>query len=456
MRDDADFAAYVAARWPFLVRSLVLIGCPRAEAEDVVVTGLARCYPSYDRVRGTDDIDAHVYGTVLDGWHRTLRHRGESRDEDREVQVLRAVAGLSEFQVAEVLDVSLGIASRPTSSEDLRGAAEAVEVTPAPYDAVIARYGELRRRRRRIAVIAVAASALVIAGLVVVSVWAGPEPEERPEVVEAQNPIALPWYGGGLLQLRDVAVELPQVAQVVSAAGGAVFVDEEGEVAFAGADGRVTELDRTPAGSPVVASDERSWVAWVSSDEEPELVVHDVIDEREVARVGVPPGTRLVALDQNRVFYVSEDRTHVWEPLTGRVEDLGSQELLDIESAVRVYGDGTSIDMVQPFFNVHFSRSGATAELSSGGTFVLTRPGDDLEHAPVIYDARSGNEMPSGLAPGELALDAAFGPSGTIEYLVVTSADAEIAVLRSCHLGTTDCTDIVPLDRADLEPRLAH
>ncbi len=73
MRNDADFAAYLAARWPFLVRSLVLIGCPQAEAEDVVQAGLARCHDSWDKVREDDDIDVFVYRTVLDGCHKQRR-----------------------------------------------------------------------------------------------------------------------------------------------------------------------------------------------------------------------------------------------------------------------------------------------------------------------------------------------------------------------------------------------
>lgn len=455
MRDDADYASYVAARWPFLVRTLVLIGCPRAEAEDVVISGLARCYPSYDRVREADDIDAHVYGTVLDGWHR------EDRDEHREVLVLRQVAGLSEFQVADVLDIPLGVASRPSFGEDLRSAAEEVEVRPAPYDEVLARFGEQRRRRRRRAVTAVGAGALVVAVMVAVSIWPEPAPDEEPapEVTEAENPIGLAWYRADRLQLRDVAVELPAVAQVVTAGGGAVVADDDGVLSYVGPAGAVTEIGRTPSGSPVVASDERGWVAWVDAEDESlsELVVHDLVTDDEVARVEVLPGARPVALDQNSVFFVSEGRTHVWEPLTGRVEDIGARQLLDVESAVRVYGDGARIDIVQPVFNVDFRRPGATAELSPGGTFVLARTAGDLGFfEPVVYDARSGNPMPSGLGPGELALDAAFGPTGTVEYLVVTSSAAEVAVLRTCYLGTSDCNDIVPLPRDDVEPRLAH
>jgi RNA polymerase sigma-70 factor (sigma-E family) len=141
MRDDADFAAYMAARWPFLVRSLVLIGCPRHEAEDVAQTGLARCYAVWERVRRADDVDAYVYRAVLNCWHKSRKRRwwgevptevlpesppvedptdavllryaleGQLRQlspEHREVLVLRFVADLTEPQVAEVLDVPVG------------------------------------------------------------------------------------------------------------------------------------------------------------------------------------------------------------------------------------------------------------------------------------------------------------------------------------------------------------
>jgi hypothetical protein len=45
MNHDGDFAAYVAARWPAVVRTLVLLGSPDDVAAEVGRTAFARCYP---------------------------------------------------------------------------------------------------------------------------------------------------------------------------------------------------------------------------------------------------------------------------------------------------------------------------------------------------------------------------------------------------------------------------
>jgi DNA-directed RNA polymerase specialized sigma24 family protein len=131
--DDADFAAYLAARWPAIVRTLVLLGGSRAEAEQVARAALARCCGSWEHVRREDDVDAQVYREVLACWHRSRRHASpaprtapveEPTDlvllrraleaeldrldaEEREVLVLRFVAELDELQVADALDVPL-------------------------------------------------------------------------------------------------------------------------------------------------------------------------------------------------------------------------------------------------------------------------------------------------------------------------------------------------------------
>lgn len=130
MRDDRDFDAYLAARWAPLVRTLVLLGGRRDEAEDAVRSGLAACYSSWGPISRGDDPDVHVYRSVLDAWRRRPGTWWEVPDPDPDAEpapelvmltrqldrltrrdrlalVLRFAAGLEEPQVAAVLDVPL-------------------------------------------------------------------------------------------------------------------------------------------------------------------------------------------------------------------------------------------------------------------------------------------------------------------------------------------------------------
>ncbi|MBB6629393.1 SigE family RNA polymerase sigma factor [Nocardioides sp. KIGAM211] len=70
---DAEFSEYVAARWPRLVRSAVLLGCSPVEAEDVVQVALTRCLVSWSRVRRADDRDAYVHRVLINTFTSTRR-----------------------------------------------------------------------------------------------------------------------------------------------------------------------------------------------------------------------------------------------------------------------------------------------------------------------------------------------------------------------------------------------
>jgi RNA polymerase sigma factor (sigma-70 family) len=131
MRHEADFSAYMAARWPALVRTLVLLGLAQPDAEVVARDGLVRCCLDWERVRESDDIEVEVHRAVLDRlahvqvdtdrpapaypprpeddsdavlFRRALQTAlaGLSHDE-RVAVVLRYAAGLLEPQVAELL-----------------------------------------------------------------------------------------------------------------------------------------------------------------------------------------------------------------------------------------------------------------------------------------------------------------------------------------------------------------
>jgi len=138
-RDD-DFSEYVAARWPRLVRSAVLLGCAHTEAEDLVQTTLERCLLQWNKVQRADDRDAYVHRVLVNTFTSSRRRRwtGEKptavlpdrpghddttgvdltdtvvraldqlTTDHRTAVVLRYYAHLSEEQMATVLGVATG------------------------------------------------------------------------------------------------------------------------------------------------------------------------------------------------------------------------------------------------------------------------------------------------------------------------------------------------------------
>lgn len=140
MSEDDDFSQYVAARWPRLVRSAVLLGCTRAEAEDLAQATLERCLLKWSRVQRADDRDAYVHRILINTFTSSRRRRwtgeqptehlpdrrhGDETDrvddadamvralqrltaDQRCVVVLRYYNHLSEQQTAAVLGVAAG------------------------------------------------------------------------------------------------------------------------------------------------------------------------------------------------------------------------------------------------------------------------------------------------------------------------------------------------------------
>lgn len=511
---DADFVAYVGARWPVLVRSLVLLGCPGAEADRLVRTALARCYAAWDEVLGSDDVDVCVYGVVLDDWHRSSRRERPSATEptvpetvpetvppeeplpdvvrvrreveealahlaptDREVLVLRLVAGLSAEQVADLVSRPVGSVRsvmNPVPDDDFRIAGEAIEVLAAPIEAVIAEARARRRRRLRVVLASVVAAVVVIAGIGWLA--ARPAPEEPADrdwaVVASPNPVDLPWYAGGQLHLAWVRVATPPIGDLVAVGDGAVFTDADGTVYFAASDGAVSELGTTDSGARVAASDQNDWVAWVDpASGVPRLVVHNLASGKDFAQRDLPEGGQVVAVDLARVYYATPQGDFVWEP----GEDpspLVRSGLLAVTSGAQAYQiggrPGPRIVMVPSFYSALSVRPGTGAVISPGGNLVLSRAGDGTApFRPLLYDVRSGERMRAGVSADELALDAAFGPNHTVSYLVAPRADLAggpdldgnsdpLVVLRTCDLAPLTCHDVIPLARPGERSLLAR
>src|SRR6478735_3160071 len=137
-RRDADFAAYLAARQPSLLRTAYLLTGNRHDAEDLVQTAFAKLYLSWDKVRDQGSIDGYVRRILVNEhnslWRRAWKRREHATDDlpesgrhdtydegsdlwaaiqalprrTRAVIVLRYYEDLSEAEIAEALGISRG------------------------------------------------------------------------------------------------------------------------------------------------------------------------------------------------------------------------------------------------------------------------------------------------------------------------------------------------------------
>jgi RNA polymerase sigma-70 factor (sigma-E family) len=141
---DTDFAAYLAARQPSLLRTAYLLTGNRHDAEDLVQTAFAKLYLSWDKVRDRGSVDGYVRRILVNEhnslWRRAWKRRERAADESvlhaheephhdardegvgpalwdvvqtlprraRAVVVLRYYEELSEAETAAVLGISVG------------------------------------------------------------------------------------------------------------------------------------------------------------------------------------------------------------------------------------------------------------------------------------------------------------------------------------------------------------
>ncbi len=137
---DEEFAAYMQARQPSLLRTAYLLTGDRHTAEDLVQTALAKLYLSWDKVQKRDSVDGYVRRILVNEnnslWRRGWKKREYATDDlpdhqltdeydegqraavwavvqslprkARAVVVLRYYEQLSEAETAEALGISVG------------------------------------------------------------------------------------------------------------------------------------------------------------------------------------------------------------------------------------------------------------------------------------------------------------------------------------------------------------
>jgi hypothetical protein len=456
MRVDVDFESYAAARWHLVVRSLVLLGVPPGHAAALTRQALAQLRAEWSHQDAHDDLDAELYRAVLDlKRHDAASWWAEPPFDDelwtdiepeldrlpqaqREWLVLRHVAELPESYVGAVVgEPDPGARSGVPSGERLRDVAQTVPVHAPDLEQVVAMAGDMkRRRRRRSFVTAAVVLGAVGAAALVVALTAGDEtgdPARELAAVPVERAPTLSdvgWYADGRLHLAEVVLDLPDLQDVATINDGAVYRDAEGDLVLVNDQGQRTVLATIGERGTFVASDEDGLVAWVPEGQDATLVVRDLTGRSDVVRFDVEGEGEVIAVDSGSA-YVRDDRgDHEITLETGEVENQGTDNLLDVSLRVRAYQQTSStINVVQPLFDIAYTWPGEGAQLSEDGAFVLTWVGDDL----AVYDTRSGDAVPADLAPGSRVLDAEFGPDDTITYLALQHRSSSGTVdVRTC------------------------
>jgi len=159
---DAEFAEYMAARQPSLLRTAYLLTGDRHAAEDLVQTALAKLYLSWDKVHRRDLLDGYVRRILVNEnnslWRRAWKRNEVVTDEvpdrdvvahehdygeksalwdfvqtlpkkQRAVIVLRYYEELSEAETAELLGISVGTV-KSQASRALASMRERVHTQP--------------------------------------------------------------------------------------------------------------------------------------------------------------------------------------------------------------------------------------------------------------------------------------------------------------------------------------
>ena len=322
MRDDGDFSAYAVARWPSLVRALVLLGSSPDEAHDLARTVLARLRSDWRHRDELGDLDEHTAATLLE-------YRAGLREPDtRASLVLQAL-----FDV-----------SGPAPEDDLevvRLDAELVHVEPLDLDQVVRldqqRRRASRRRTTRVVTSVVAVVAVVAGGWT----WWATRPEPPPGLPDAHvelvdNPVAVGWYTDHTLQLDRVALTIDDVRSFEQVRQGAVYADSTGEVVLVALDGERTRLGTQAPDGVFAASDLDGLVAWVDVSDGPELRVFDLAEREVVATHPVSERTTVVAIADGRVFFGDPEGATELDVERDSVSGAGMAGLLDATPSATV------------------------------------------------------------------------------------------------------------------------
>ncbi|GAA5152284.1 hypothetical protein GCM10023340_32340 [Nocardioides marinquilinus] len=522
--DARERQSYLVGRWTACVRTLVLLGVPPAAAVRLTVETFAdRLAPRDDD--GLVDPDVDLFAGLLarlDDDHQawwaepvdpppslaalepTLDRLDPAR---RRRLVLRAVARLDDVEVAQVLGEELGWATARAASRGadlpgrdvgdlgLRVAQAADEVDPGPPDlaAAVELAGERTRRGRRrrgLTAAAVVVVLLVLAPVVVESARRGvgdsgvPGPDEtgtasptadaapatepaREALGGGQSGLApTAWWSGGAVTVGERRVPLGDVVSLAAVDGGVVAVTAAGDVVEVVGRRPPRTVGATSGGGGVTSSPDSGLAAWLAPGGR--LVVRSTLGGRDVLTRQVGATTRVVALDDARVYLDDPPRVLVVGAPDTTLESPGPG-LLDVAGGVSLRQLSTLLRLDRPETQSSVGLGAEGGSLSRDGRYALTRPlGSSGPYADVV-DSDTGEQVPLPLPGSSVVVDAAFGEPDSVTF-ALARANGEVYPpdrprdagyqpgydLVVCRLSTRGCSISTRLFDVSTPPLLAR
>jgi hypothetical protein len=234
---------------------------------------------------------------------------------------------------------------------------------------------------------------------------------------------AVPYLADGVLHVGRQTRPVRAVTDLVDPGVGAVYRSDEADVVLVDAQGGTAEIGHNAA--PGLAADpERGWVFWLTYNQQ--LVVFD-------ARHGLPVRTRLaiepidsfrfarpLALTDGTAYYLTRRTVRAWDVARNRVTTAGSDRdpvflARSGDLVVAPARDHLGIVATRGAKRL-WRRDGLTAAhavLSTDGGRVLLV---DASAHPVLLDALTGEELPTGLPALTQVTGIAFTRDGGAAY----------------------------------------
>jgi hypothetical protein len=363
-------------------------------------------------VDGLDRLDETIRVTVV------LRHLGEL-DEDQVAEVL----GEPPSEVRRRLSEGAAALDLVPLDQACHSAATAIEVPPPSVGRVIAKVDSGRRRWM---VAGAAAGALVLVSGVSYALTRA-APSDNPgalAVTPVENVVDVAWWLDGTLHLDHGTARVADISQLVETGVGVAYADSDGTITAVDEDGTRSPLGTLDPDTPMVAQPDVGLVAWLEPDRG-DLVIYDVITDRQVGRLDATVDARLIGWDRERLYFHGDGND--WSVSVSRAgqaaapvrvvppEGSDASVLQDVSSGAELRSDDGSLSVVQPFFSVTRYVPGTWGQLSPDGHYVLTHFGDGR---PAVYDVRSGEPQGTFFEEDWTPVAAAFTGEGRIVWLV--------------------------------------